>query len=95
METKKRILFVCATGVATSTVVEEKVIEYLRDQGIDFDFDQTNVASIPGWDKPYDLIVATCQVPGDVKAPVINGLPVLMGFGADNVYRQVVEALEA
>lgn len=95
MATKKRVLFVCATGVATSTVVEEKVIEYLREQGIDFDFDQTNVASIPGWDKPYDLIVATCQVPGDVKAPVINGLPVLTGFGADEVYAKVAEALRS
>lgn len=92
---KKRVLFVCATGVATSTVVEEKVIDYLKERGVDFDFDQTNVASVPKLDKEYDLIVATCQVPGNAPAPVINGLPILMGFGADECFTKIYDALTA
>ena len=30
---KKTILFVCATGIATSTVVAEKTMEFLHDHG--------------------------------------------------------------
>lgn len=41
----KMILFVCATGVATSTAVAEKVMEYCKDNGLDVNYSQTNVAS--------------------------------------------------
>ncbi|EAN7986733.1 PTS sugar transporter subunit IIB, partial [Salmonella enterica] len=43
----KMILFVCATGVATSTAVAEKVMEYCKDNGLDVNYSQTNVASLP------------------------------------------------
>ena len=42
------ILFVCATGIATSTAVTEKVMEYCKEQGLNVNYSQTNVASLPG-----------------------------------------------
>ena len=69
---KKKILFVCATGIATSTIVEEKVIEYCKEQGIDFDFDQRNTASVQQIANDFDLIVATTQIPYEVDVSVIN-----------------------
>lgn len=92
---KKRVLFVCATGIATSTVVEEKVIEYCKEHGIDFDYDQRNVSSIPQIADDFDLIVATTQVAYKVNAPVINAIPILTGFGADKVLEEIAEALKA
>ena len=56
---KKKVLFVCATGIATSTVVEEKVIEYCKEHGIEFDFDQRNTQSVQQIGNDFDLIVAT------------------------------------
>lgn len=92
---KKKVLFVCATGIATSTVAEEKVIEYCKEQGIDFDFDQRNVASVPQIADDFDLIVATTQVPYKVNTPVISALPILTGFGADEVLKQIGDVLKA
>lgn len=92
---KKKVLFVCATGIATSTVVEEKVIEYCKEQGIDFDYDQRNTASIQSIGNDFDLIVSTTQVPYDVETPVISALPILTGFGAQDVLEQIAEALRS
>ena len=40
------ILFVCATGIATSTAVTEKVMEYCKEHGLNVNYSQTNVASL-------------------------------------------------
>lgn len=90
---KKRILFVCATGIATSTVVEEKVCEYLREQGIDFEADQRNVGSVPNIADDFDLIVASTQVPYEVNTPVVNGISFLTGIGADETLQQIKDIL--
>ena len=91
--TKKRVLFVCATGIATSTVVEEKVIEYCKDQGIEFDYDQRNVASVPNIADDFDLIVATTNIPYKLDVPVMSGLPILTGWGWQEVLDQIGDAL--
>ncbi|SER64239.1 PTS sugar transporter subunit IIB [Parafannyhessea umbonata] len=90
---KKRVLFVCATGIATSTVVEEKVCEYLREEGIDFDADQRNLGSVPSIADDFDLIVATTQIPFEVKEPVVSGLPFLTGFGAEEALQKIKTVL--
>lgn len=89
---KKNILFVCATGIATSTVVAEKTIEYLKDKGIEINYTQTNVASLPEYDtKDADLIVATTKVPYKIDIPVINALSIITGIGADKVFEDIYE----
>ncbi|MBY4797579.1 PTS sugar transporter subunit IIB [Collinsella sp. AGMB00827] len=92
---KKKVLFVCATGVATSTVVEEKVKEYCLEHGLDCEFDQRNVASVAQIGDEFDLIVATCQVPAKIKTPVVMGLPILMGFGAEKTYQEIEDILRS
>ncbi|BDR57599.1 PTS sugar transporter subunit IIB [Xylocopilactobacillus apicola] len=88
--TKKTILFVCATGIATSTVVAEKTLDYLKDQGIDVNYTQTNVASLPEYDlKNADLIVSTTNVPYELEIPVIRALPLITGVGADKVLEDI------
>lgn len=90
---KKRVLFVCATGIATSTVVEEKVIDYCREQGIDFDYDQRNVTSVPSIADDFDLIIATTNIPFELTTPVISDLPILTGFGIEDTLKQIGDAL--
>jgi PTS system galactitol-specific IIB component len=93
--TKKTILFVCATGIATSTVVAEKTLDYLHENNIDVNYTQTNVASLPEYDKnDADLIVATTNVPYDTPIPVIRALPLITGIGADKVLADIKAAVE-
>lgn len=90
---KKKVLFVCATGIATSTIAEEKVIEYCKEQGIDFDYDQRNVASVPQIAEDFDLIIATTNIPYDVQIPVVNAINLLTGFGMNETLKKIADYL--
>lgn len=42
----KRILIVCGTGIATSTVIADKVRKRLAERGLDVKIDQTKVSEL-------------------------------------------------
>lgn len=89
------ILFVCATGIATSTAVTEKVMEYCKENGLKVDYSQANVASLPNNTSGATLIVSTTKVPYELDIPVVNGLPIITGVGEDKVLEQIVAILKA
>lgn len=90
---RKKVIFVCATGIATSTAVAEKVLEACESEGIKIDYKQSNVASLPSLDGSADLIIATTKVPYDLKTPVVNALPILSGLGEEETIGEIIEIL--
>ena len=88
------ILFVCATGIATSTAVAEKVMEYCKEQGLDVNYSQTNVASLPSNTEGAAIVVSTTKVPYELDIPVVNGLPIITGIGEDKVLEKIVSILK-
>ncbi len=89
----KRILVVCGTGVATSTVVVQKVRAFVESQGIDATITQGAVADLVSGGTNADVIVATTQVPATVQVPVVQGLPFLTGVGTDAALAQLRDHL--
>ena len=89
----KRVLIICGTGVATSTVVAMKVRDHLADQGIAAQVDQGKVMDLLSGDVSADLIVATTEVPSTVQIPVVAGLPLITGVGEQAVFDQIDRAL--
>lgn len=85
----KRILVVCGTGVATSTVVVQKLKAFCAAEGLDATITQGAVADLVSGAARADFIVATTQVPASVSIPVIPGLPYLTGIGVDAANEQV------
>lgn len=85
----KRVLIVCGTGVATSTVVADKVRKHLESVGIPATVDQTKVTELHRGAASYDVIVSTTQVRGDVGVPVVAGLPFLTGVGVEAALAEV------
>lgn len=92
---KKHIVFVCATGIATSTAVAEKVMNYLeKEKGLNnISYTQTNVASIKSNIDNADLVVATTNIPYKIDVPVIRGLAFLTGIGEQKVLDNIYETL--
>ena len=90
----KRVLVVCGTGVATSTVVAIKIREHCAAAGINIDVVQGKVMDIVRGVEGYDLIVSTTPVPSSVTIPSINGLPYLTGMGLDDTLNEIVLALQ-
>ncbi|MFV0452015.1 MAG: PTS sugar transporter subunit IIB [Propioniciclava sp.] len=85
----KRILIVCGTGVATSTVVVQKVKAFCEANGLPATINQGAVADLVSGAVNADFIVATTQVPSSVQVPVIPGLAFLTGVGVDAVEEQI------
>lgn len=92
----KNILFCCATGIATSTVATEKTLDYLKEKGMDnVTYTQTNVASLPSQadSDEVDCVVATTQVPYDLKVPVVHALSLITGIGEDETLQKIYDIL--
>ncbi|ATG55984.1 PTS galactitol transporter subunit IIB [Brachybacterium ginsengisoli] len=89
----KKVLIICGTGVATSTVVAAKVREHLEAEGIGASVVQGKVMDLVGGEVDADLIVATTEVPAAVTVPVIRALPLLTGIGQEATLDEIARAL--
>ncbi|MDN5896792.1 MAG: PTS sugar transporter subunit IIB [Nocardioides sp.] len=89
----KKVLIICGTGVATSTVVAAKVRDHLAEKGIGATVAQGKVMDLVSGDVDADLIVATTDVPTSVTVPVIRALPLLTGMGQEEVLDEISRAL--
>lgn len=90
----KKLLVICGTGIATSTVVAMKIKSHCEERGIAVDITQGKVMDIVRGIEGYDLIVSTTPIPATVKIPVIEGLPFLTGMGIDATLEKIVAALQ-
>jgi galactitol PTS system EIIB component len=90
-----RILLLCGTGIATSTAMRLKIEQALKAKGVNggVEVRQGKVADVLRGTVDGDLIVSTAQVPRTVTVPVINGVPLITGVGAQAVLDQVVSAV--
>ncbi|EEU30270.1 PTS system, Lactose/Cellobiose specific IIB subunit [Limosilactobacillus coleohominis 101-4-CHN] len=91
----KTLMVVCGSGIATSTVVEGKIRDFLDSKGV---LDKVkmlkgNIAEQINHIDEYDAFVSTTVVPDDVKDKVISGLPILTGMGADKAYEEILDKL--
>lgn len=91
----KRILVACGNGIATSTVVATKVRQFLEEQGIQVETTQTKLMEVPGKVQGYDLLVTTGQFEGQTgDVPVVKGMPILTGIGADQTLQEILSYLK-
>ncbi|MCG7196177.1 PTS galactitol transporter subunit IIB [Fructilactobacillus sanfranciscensis] len=91
----KTIMVVCGSGIATSTVAEGKIRDYLQSKG---DLDKVkiykgNIAQYVNNVDDYDVFVSTVVVPDNIKDKVINAVPLLTGINTDKVYEQIMDKL--
>jgi galactitol PTS system EIIB component len=94
LDRKRRILIVCGTGVATSTVVADKVAQLLKRTGIQADIRRAITAQAGTAAKDADLIIATTQVQ-DVSIPVLSGLPYITNVGVQKLEEQIISILNS
>lgn len=86
----KKVLVVCGTGVATSTMVASSIKDHCAAQGIDVQVTQGKVMDLLSGNPDVDVIVATTSVPDSITVPVVAGLPFLTGMGQDAALAEVV-----
>ncbi len=88
----KKILIACGNGIATSTVVATKIREFLKDNGVDVMTSQCKLMEVPGKVEGFDLLVTTGQFEGQTKGvPILKGMPLLLGIGAEDLLNEILE----
>lgn len=92
---KKRIIFACTSGIATSTIATEKVKNYCAEHGIEVENIQSDVATVQSQDGMADLIIVTSKVSYKLeKTPIINGVPLITTIGEEEVLAKIVNILK-
>jgi PTS system galactitol-specific IIB component len=93
----KNVWVVCATGVATSTMVRLRVEQFLADNGIPATVSQYRVSELSADRVDADAIVSTTGMPDEFSrvVPVVNGVPLLTGIGEDAALEQLKTVLTA
>lgn len=91
---KLRILVACGSGIATSTVIANRVKEICADAGYAVDVTQTKVVEVEGKADDYDLIVASTQVPSTVKTPHVRAIAYLTGVGKEKCDKEILEKVK-
>jgi len=92
----KTVYVICATGIATSTMLRLKVEKFLEEQGIQARVLQYRVTEISPERMEADVILATTDIPPEFEglATVINGISLITGIGQTETLQQLAKALE-
>lgn len=91
----KSVYLVCATGIATSTMLRVKVEQFLEEKGIEAEVFQYRVAEMFPDRITADVILSTTSMPPEIEKQftVISGLPLLTGVGEQEVFEELEKAL--
>lgn len=92
----KIIYLVCATGIATSTMMRVKIENFLEEKGLEAELHQYRVAEMFPDRITADVILATTSMPPEVEEQfkVISGLPLLTGVGEEQVFEELEKILK-
>jgi PTS system galactitol-specific IIB component len=90
----KKVLVICGTGVATSTVVMGKLKDFLKEKNLDANLMQGKVSDVINQADDYDVIVSTTLVPESLKSKVISAVPLLTGMNKEKFYQEFEAALK-
>ncbi len=91
----KKIFVVCASSVATSTILRIKIERYFEEKSIPVKVTQYRVTELSVDRLDADVIVATTEIPEEIrnKIPVINGIALITGIGQKEVLADIEQKL--
>lgn len=94
---EKKILVICADGVATSTIVASQIKKLLKEEGINGVVETGTNLSVKSLSKSFnpDLIVSNIGTNIDVSEdiPVINGMPFITGMKKKSAEQEIIKIL--
>lgn len=91
---KKRILVACGAGIATSTVVNDKITNLLKENGIEADIRQIKIQEAKALEKEADLLISTTILPTTFEIPTIIATAYISGIGMEKLDQKILDALK-
>lgn len=96
MAKKKRVLICCATTVATSSVMLDRIKRISEEEDLEVELFKTSSTEVEDKTKTLkpDLVVSTVQIQSDLKTPILSGVPYISGVGAKELDEKILEILK-
>lgn len=91
---KKRILVACGAGIATSTVVCDKVERLIKEHNIDATVTQCKIAEVGSLEDNADLIISTTILPREYKIPAIKATAYISGINMQKLDETILSYLK-
>jgi PTS system galactitol-specific IIB component len=91
---KKRILVACGAGIATSTVVCDKVERLVKEHNIDATVTQCKIAEVGSLEDNADLIISTTILPREYKIPAIKATAYISGINMQKLDELILSYLK-
>lgn len=92
MKPEIRVLIACGAGVATSTVIADRVKTILVNEGFRPKIEQTKVVEVSKRARDFDLVVASTQAPAGLTIPFISAVSYLTGLNQESTDRAILDA---
>ncbi|AYW46233.1 PTS sugar transporter subunit IIB [Tetragenococcus koreensis] len=89
---KIRVLVACGAGIATSTVVTQKVEELFKKNGMEADVDQIKISQAAGKQDGADMLISTTVLPQEYDIPAIKAMSFLTGVGTEETEKEIIDA---
>ena len=90
-----KIVVACGSGIATSTVVEQKLKDIVSDNNLEVNFTKTSISSLEGIIDDFDLAVVTSKFNiENSKTEVLSATSLLTGIGEDEFVEKFVNKVK-
>lgn len=93
MSKKKIVLVACGAGIATSTVVCDRVEKLIYDNKINAQVIQCKIAEVVSKESEADLILSTTILPQKYSIPSIRAMAYITDIGAEKLDKEIIELL--
>lgn len=91
---KFKILVACGAGIATSTVVTDRVERLIKEHQIDAEVKQIKIAEAASLQSQADLIVSTTILPTTYKIPAIIATAYISGINEEALDEEILSYLK-
>lgn len=88
-----KVLIACGSGIATSTVIANRVKDLLTENGYRVKVEQTKVVEVEKRAPEFDLIVASTQIPKTIMTPYVFAINYLTGINKESTDKEILEKI--
>lgn len=94
MNRQKIVLVACGTGIATSTVVGQKVETLLAANHVNAKVIQCKITEVGSYEDQADLLVTTTILSRAYKIPVVKAVNYLTNINPGKIDQEILDALK-
>lgn len=88
------VLIACGAGIATSTIVSQRVESLLNDHHVRAEVIQCMISEVNSLQHGADLIISTTIPPTQYRIPIIVATSYITGMDMEKTDQRILEALK-